>query len=133
MPRSAEPDQTPGQVLAILGLVTRPMGLDEGRIAAIEDRADAPGQDLPLHHRTCRIGHGELCEEPRIAERPDIPGPIEKVSGLQASSRIAARLVSGRAWISEEFGNPDVAAWLMRTLTGEVTSHAFGDLVGQRI
>lgn len=37
------------------------------------------------------------------------------------------------AWITEEFDKPGFAAWLMRTFTGEGTSHAFGDLVGQRI
>lgn len=36
-------------------------------------------------------------------------------------------------WIASKFDEPSFAAWLMKTFTGEGTSHSFGDMVGQRI
>jgi len=110
-------------------MVTR-MSVEHGRAGEKEAKPEAE-RSLPL----CAVIQLEQSLAARIA-RDAASGALlgyDDAAGMVWTWANLTNDATVGAWITEEFDKPGFAAWLMRTFTGEGTSHAFGDLVSQRI
>jgi predicted KAP-like P-loop ATPase len=106
------------------------LSTDHGRAGEKEAKPEAERRlplDLVLSLEKC------LAERvARDAQSGSIREQIDAASQIWAWEREAGSEPI-RAWIDAHMDEDDFALWLMATFTGEGTSHAFGDMVGQRL